>query len=272
MTTIFSPAARLTSGSIARPAAAPADLDCADVPIRVTDLDCASDAVLDLALLGGRGHHVHLCSVDTVVQAAADPAELAVLQSSSANLPDGMGILLASRLTQPVRSAGMARIAGTEFMREVWDRGQALGVRHYLLGSTEEVQARLQDRLLRDYPDAKLVGAESPPFRPLTDAERAAQIERIAVSGAQVVWVGLGCPKQDHEAARLAGEVPAVFVAVGAAFDFISDTKRRAPRWMQRSGLEWLFRLGSEPRRLWRRYVLGLPTFFWLVLSDLLSR
>ena len=113
-----------------------------------------------------------------------------------------------------------------------------------------------------------MVAAESPPFRPLTAAEVAAQDQRIRQSGAELVWVGLGTPKQDHEVARLAAELPVVALAVGAAFDFLAGTKPQAPLWMQRSGTEWAFRLASEPKRLTRRYLWGNPRFLQAALRD----
>ena len=121
----------------------------------------------------------------------------------------------------------------------------------------------LETAVRRHYRRAAVVGTDSPPFRSLSDEERAHQADRIRASGAQIVWVGLGTPKQDFEVARLARELPLVFVAVGAAFDFVAGTKRQAPQWMQRNGLEWTFRLASEPGRLWRRYLFGNARFVY---------
>ena len=105
------------------------------------------------------------------------------------------------------------------------------------------------------------MGAESPPFRELTPTEQSEQDDRIRASGANLVWIGLGTPKQDWEAARIAARLPVVALAVGAAFDFLSGAKTQAPVWMQRSGTEWLYRLGTEPRRLSQRYLWGNPRF-----------
>ena len=138
-------------------------------------------------------------------------------------------------------------------------------MRHFLLGSTTPVLADLSAELLRRYPESRIVGTESPPFRKLSPEEKAQQQQRIRASGAQIIWVGLGTPKQDWAAQELAANVPAVVVAVGAAFDFIAGHTKRAPTWMQASGLEWLYRLRSEPRRLWRRYLLGNVAFLLAV-------
>jgi N-acetylglucosaminyldiphosphoundecaprenol N-acetyl-beta-D-mannosaminyltransferase len=133
------------------------------------------------------------------------------------------------------------------------------------------VLAELETELRRRFPNAQIVGAESPPFRTLTEQEIAEQEARLVESTAQVVWVGLGTPKQDWESARLAEEIPAVFLAVGAAFDFIAGEKRQAPLWMQRNGLEWLFRLAVEPRRLWRRYLFGNARFLRAMIKEMLG-
>lgn len=111
-----------------------------------------------------------------------------------------------------------------------------------------------------------LAGAESPPFRDLTDDERREQDDRIQASRADIVWVGLGTPKQDFEAERLAEALPLLAAAVGAAFDFTAGTVKPAPAWMQRSGLEWAHRLASEPRQLWRRYLIGNARFVSIAL------
>jgi N-acetylglucosaminyldiphosphoundecaprenol N-acetyl-beta-D-mannosaminyltransferase len=154
-------------------------------------------------------------------------------------------------------------------MGAVVDRGREWGLRHYLFGATPETLARLQGELERRYPGAEIVGAESPPFRPLSDAELDGTVDRIWEAKAEAVWVGLGAPKQDLVGARLRerNAAPAIF-CVGAAFDFVSGVKRRAPEWMQRSGLEWAHRLGSEPTRLWKRYLVGNARFLGDVAAD----
>jgi N-acetylglucosaminyldiphosphoundecaprenol N-acetyl-beta-D-mannosaminyltransferase len=188
------------------------------------------------------------------------------------NLPDGKSVVWANRLTHRRLRLPADRVYGPDLFRDVFLLGQSVGLRHYLLGSTPDVLAALQDRLCRSYPGALLVGAESPPFRPLTGPERQAQLDRIRDCGAQLIWVGLGTPKQDWEAARLARALPVVAVAVGAAFDFVAGAKRQAPLWMQRHGLEWCYRLGQEPRRLWRRYLFGNARFVYAVAAGAVRR
>jgi N-acetylglucosaminyldiphosphoundecaprenol N-acetyl-beta-D-mannosaminyltransferase len=207
------------------------------------------------------GTDVHLCNAYTLALADRDVVLHALLRRAALNFPDGKAVVWANRLQHRHHRPPTTRVYGPDLMRDVLALGRPAGLRHYLLGATPPVLATLADRLRADYPGVRLAGAESPPFRELTEAERAAQAERIRRSGAQVVWLGLGTPKQDWEAARLAAELPVVAVAVGAAFDFLAGTKRQAPVWMRHNGLEWCFRLAQEPRRLWRRYLIGNAVF-----------
>ncbi|WP_329119665.1 WecB/TagA/CpsF family glycosyltransferase [Streptomyces sp. NBC_01465] len=253
---------------------------CAGVPVAATTPELACAALVAMAVRG-EGADVHLCNAYTLALADRDRALHTLLRASTLNLPDGQGVVWANRVVhrggrlKPAGGPGVVpregtalprmRVYGPDLFLDVFREGQAAQVRHYLLGSTPEVLSRLAAELRTRFPHAQIVGIESPPFRELTDAERASQLDRIRSSGAQIVWLGLGTPKQDHEAARLAAAHPAVYVAVGAAFDFISGNKPQAPLWMQHHGLEWLFRLCSEPRRLWRRVLWGHPRFVWAV-------
>ena len=142
----------------------------------------------------------------------------------------------------------------------------------YLYGSSPEVLAAFRARLTLQHPGLRVAGAESPPFRALTPEEDEATVRRINASGAGIVFVGLGCPKQDLFAYEHRGRIRAVQICVGAAFDFLSGNKKTAPGWMQRCGLEWLFRLCQEPRRLWRRYLVTNAVFLLLLAGALLRR
>ena len=146
-------------------------------------------------------------------------------------------------------------------MQGVFERSNGEAPRHYLLGGSPDTLEALRVHLAATYRQARVVGAESPPFEAPSEVDLRERDERIAASGAAMVWVGLGTPKQDWEVRRLADRLPVVAIAVGAAFDFLAGTKPQAPEWMQRSGLEWAFRLASEPRRLGRRYVWGNSVF-----------
>ena len=243
---------------------APAVVSCAGVPITAGTRAQAARLVLDLASTPRpSGVDVHLCNAYTLALADRDPSYRDVLRGAAANFPDGKSVVWANRLLHRGLDLPDERVYGPDLFHDVLALGQVVGLRHYLLGSTRDVLAALDSRIRKLYPDALVVGMDSPPFRDLTASELADQAERIRSSGAQVVWVGLGTPKQDWEAARLAAGLPLVFVAVGAAFDFVAGTKPQAPLWMQRNGLEWTFRLASEPRRLWRRYLFGNLRFLY---------
>ena len=198
----------------------------------------------------------------------------AVLRGDGVNLADGKPVAwaLGALTRRNGTSTVPAHVRGPDFFPHVLDKGRTIGVTHYLLGGAPETLERLQAAIADRFPGCRIVGAESPPFRPLTDEERAAQDARIRASGAHLVWVGLGTPRQDVEAERLAAVLDRPVIAVGAAFDFLAGVKPEAPRWVQRAALEWAFRFASEPRRLWRRYTIGLLSFLAVALHELASR
>jgi N-acetylglucosaminyldiphosphoundecaprenol N-acetyl-beta-D-mannosaminyltransferase len=199
--------------------------------------------------------HVHLVNAYSISLAAESVGYLESLQGSAINLPDGKPLSWFSRVVR--QSPAVQQVRGPQLFLDVFEVGQSLGVKHFLLGSTDSVLTRLKANLASKFPEAHIVGIESPPFRPMTPEEQDLQDKRIISSGADIVWIGLGTPKQDYEAQRLASSTGLTTIAVGAAFDFAAGTAREAPVWMTRVGIEWLFRLISEPRRLWRRYLIG---------------
>lgn len=234
-----------------------AGFGCNGVRIDACTVDEAADRILDMSL-ADRGADVHLCNAYTIALAQRDPAFRQLLNNSALNLPDGtpitwVGRALGHRLPGPTR--------GYDVCLATLEAGVPFGIKHYFYGATEDTVAKMTDELRRLVPDAIIVGAEAPPFRDLTAAESRAVKARLRSSGAHVVWVGLGTPKQDVFASEFAADVEAVFVPIGAAFDFFARTKRHAPAWMQGSGLEWTYRLATEPRRLARRYFWGNATF-----------
>jgi N-acetylglucosaminyldiphosphoundecaprenol N-acetyl-beta-D-mannosaminyltransferase len=159
------------------------------------------------------------------------------------------------------------RVCGAELMAAVFEQGGRRGWRHFLYGAKPETLSRLEANLRQRVPDAKIVGRLSPPFRELTPDERVRIVDEINASGADIVWVGLSTPKQERWMAANRSQLRAsALIGVGAAFDFHAGTVRQAPRFIQRSGFEWLYRLAAEPRRLWRRYATGVPIFLWWIL------
>jgi N-acetylglucosaminyldiphosphoundecaprenol N-acetyl-beta-D-mannosaminyltransferase len=224
-----------------------------------TNQHAAAENLCALARHRAKGYDVHLVNAFTVALSDKYPDYRAVLTSGAINLPDGKPLTWFSNLTH--KPPKLKQVRGPRLLLEVCDLGRNHGVSHYFLGSTPEVLDELQRRLHDRYPGIDIVGAESPPFRPLTAQELEEQDRRIQDSGASIVWVGLGTPKQDVEAQRLADRLPVVAIAVGAAFDFAAGTLAEAPEWVTTAGLEWLFRLSREPRRLWRRYLFGNVRF-----------
>ncbi|WP_306190776.1 WecB/TagA/CpsF family glycosyltransferase [Streptomyces sp. MK5] len=211
---------------------------------------------------------VHLCNAYTLALADRDPELHGILRAAPLNLPDGQPVVWANRLLHRGTTLPPTRVYGPDLMLDVFALGRHNGLRHYLLGSTPHVLDALERQLRSRFPEALITGTCSPPFRPLTPREVRRQQEEIRSAEADIVWVGLGTPKQDRWAAELCAALPVVAVAVGAAFDFIAGTKPQAPPWMRRSGLEWAFRLGCEPHRLWRRYLFGNARFLGGVLRQ----
>jgi N-acetylglucosaminyldiphosphoundecaprenol N-acetyl-beta-D-mannosaminyltransferase len=158
-------------------------------------------------------------------------------------------------------------------MLTLCDRGRTTGLRHYFLGGRPGTPELLAGALTRRFPGLITAGTESPPFRTASDAEDQATVDRINAAGPDVVWIGLGSPKQELWAADHAARLNArLILPVGAAFDFHSGRVRRAPAWMRRVGLEWLFRLAREPRRLFRRYIVSNARFVALLAREELRR
>ena len=213
----------------------------------------------------GHSHVVHFCAAHPTIEARSDATYRGILNTGALNVPDGMPVAWAARMF----GARTERLAGTDGMHLTALWGVERGLRHYLYGGTPETLDRLQRRLEERYPGIVIAGAESPPFRPLTDDEVAESADRMRAVGTQALWIGLGAPKQDLMAYRLRRLHSApVILCVGAAFDFTAGTMKRAPSWMRRSGLEWAHRLLSEPQRLWRRYLVGNPMFVAGVIRD----
>jgi N-acetylglucosaminyldiphosphoundecaprenol N-acetyl-beta-D-mannosaminyltransferase len=217
----------------------------------------------------GSSHVVHFFAAHPTVLARKDRAYRELVNRGDLNVPDGLPVAWALRLL----GGPGHRIAGTDGFGLLCRAGVDAGHRHYLFGGTTESLERLRVRLETAYPGVRIVGAESPPFRDLDDDELRDVARRMRTAGSDLVWVGLGVPKQDLIAEQLRELAAArVIVCVGAAFDFLSGAQRRAPAWMQTTGTEWLFRLISEPKRLWRRYLVGNPQFVAGVAKDILRR
>lgn len=230
----------------------PAKYDLFGVRVAVSDYDQIVDIVARAAKAGVPAI-VSLHAVHAIVESSRNPELLVKVNRFDAVLPDGQPVRWA--LNQ-LHGVGLPdRVYGPELMLRLCARAADDAIPVYLYGSMPNVIELLRRNLQEKFPALQIAGSESPPFRVLTPEEDDGVVRRINESGAGILFVGLGCPKQDHFAADHADRILPVQVCVGAAFDFHAGTKPMAPTWMQRTGLEWLYRLSREPRRLWRRYL-----------------
>ncbi len=246
---------------------APARFPVVDVRISALTFDQAL-RLIDGWITHRERHYVNVCTTHTVLECHDAPELAALVNQAGMATPDGMPLVWLGRL----RGHPVERVYGPDLMLAVCERGQARGYRHFFYGGAEGVAETLAERLRARFPRLLVAGTYCPPFRPLTAAEEREVAAQINASGADIVWVGLGTPKQDYWVARFRPLLTApVLIAVGAAFDFHAGRVRQAPRWMQRAGLEWFFRLTQDPRRLWKRYLVGNPRFVYLVARQLLG-
>jgi N-acetylglucosaminyldiphosphoundecaprenol N-acetyl-beta-D-mannosaminyltransferase len=244
--------------AVAAPAL-PATADVLGVPLALTDYDGTLDWI-DAAVESGHRGYVCVAATHTVMAAQEDAALREAVRAADFTVPDGQPLVWALNLLGH-RMAD--RVYGPDLMDRACARAALTGQRFYLYGGRDQGALAQLGRVLRQrHPGLQIVGGHVPPFRELTDAEEEAIAADIGRSGADVVWVGIGVPKQEKWMARMRHRLNApVLVGVGAAFDFHAGLIRQAPAWMQRLGLEWLFRLACEPRRLWRRYLRYNPRF-----------
>ena len=264
MNTIWARSRRV--GNAVAEAGWPAKLDIFGVGVSRTTYDEAVETIIQAARC--RSPAVVSCfAAHALVTASRDPELRSKVNTFEMITPDGQPVRWALNLLH--RAGLQERVYGPELMLRLSRKAVEHGVSVYLLGGSPSVLEALTAVLGRQCPGLQIAGVESPPFRDLTPEEDEAMVRRIEASGAGIVLVGLGCPKQDVFAFAHRQRIRAVQVCVGAAFDFHAGAKKMAPPWMQRWGLEWLFRLGTEPRRLWRRY-LTTNTLYLLKLAGAL--
>jgi N-acetylglucosaminyldiphosphoundecaprenol N-acetyl-beta-D-mannosaminyltransferase len=210
---------------------------------------------------------VHLFTVHSLIESCKDPHLRRLVNMKRTSFPDGMPLVWLCRFHG---HRGVSRVYGPDLMLALCDHSVAGGYRHFFYGGAPGVAERLAATLKERYPGLQVAGTHAPPFRPVGAMEERSVIEAINAIDPDIIWVGLGTPKQDHWLAQHRPLLTApVLVAVGAAFDMLSGSIPQAPRWMQRSGLEWLFRLCQEPRRLAHRYLVYNPLFLMHVFLQL---
>ena len=238
------------------------------VRISVISFEAAVTSVEEL-IASGETHYVCFCNVHTVMTGVDDPDFRRITNEASLALPDGMPLVWAARMfghDQP------GRVYGPDMMMALCRKGLYMGYSHFFYGGDTGVLGRLIENLRRLLPGLKVAGYYSPPFRPLTPEEDIQVVDIINNSGAHILWVGLGAPKQERWMAEHRNRINVpVMLGVGAAFDFHSGRIKQAPKWMQNIGLEWLFRLYSDPRRLWKRYLYNNPRFIYHVSKQILT-
>lgn len=230
--------------------------DVLGVPISVTSPVAAAETIERWAQ-DDVGRYVCIRDVASLMTIVDDPGCRGVHENAAMITPDGAPIAALGRLAGlPVK-----RTCGPDLMALVCHRSVEKGLSHFFYGGREGVAEELADKLSSQYPGLKVAGFYTPPFRPLTADEDRELVELLKRSKADIVWVGISSPKQDIWMRDHVSRIPQTLIGVGAAFDFLSGNVRRAPAWMRRIGCEWLFRLLSEPRRLWRRYLILAPSF-----------
>jgi N-acetylglucosaminyldiphosphoundecaprenol N-acetyl-beta-D-mannosaminyltransferase len=243
--------------------------DILGVGVSAINLD---DAVATIERWIGESSRNYVCitGVHGVMESRHDPRLRRIHNEAGMVTPDGMPLVWLLRLFGMSRTD---RVYGPDLMRKMTAVSSLRGYRQFYYGGAEGVADKLKQVLGNAHPRLEIAGALCPPFRELTPEEDQAVIDAINAARPHIVWVGLSTPKQEFWMAKQLGRLEApVMVGVGAAFDFLAGTKRQAPLWMQRSGLEWLFRLCSEPRRLWRRYAYIVPGFTILAVGALVRR
>ena len=240
----------------------PNKVDVIGVAVSEVNYQQAVDSIFHAAH-GGESGIVSCHAVHAIVTLGSDEKLRAMANTFSMITPDGQPVRWAMNLLNG--SKLKKRVYGPDLMLDVCQRAAEEGLPIYLYGGQDQVSIDLQRSLLNHFPKLVIAGAETPPFRELTEEENAQTVQRINSSGAKITFIGLGCPKQDVFAYEHRDTINGIQICVGAAFDFHAGAKPMAPKWMQASGLEWLFRLSSEPGRLWKRYLLTNSLFVWKV-------
>lgn len=234
------------------------------VEISVVNMESALKHLMD-NLSDARGSYICAANVHTTVTAHENPQYCKVQNNSFLTLPDGKPLSVVGRKRGLEQ---MGRVTGPEFMEEIIKLTEHTDYVHYFYGTTQENLDSLEKYLKKTYPDLKIGGIEPSVFRPLSQQEEVELKNRIRDAKADFVWVALGAPRQEMFCNKMSKETDSVWIAVGGAFNVISGVIPRAPQWMQDHGLEWLFRLSKEPKRLFKRYFETNTKFLWYLLKD----
>ena len=229
------------------------------------------DFIKEILFLAKKKESSYICvaNVHMTIEAYNDENFKNIVNSADIITPDGMPLVKALKLLYRVEQD---RVSGPDLMPDLLRKAESQGLSVFFYGSTEEVLKAIIKRARVEYPKLQIAGTYSPPFRELTGEEKEEIAELINDSGANIVFVSLGCPKQEKWMAEMKGKINAVMIGVGAAFPIYAGTQKRAPRWMQKLVLEWFYRLCQEPRRLFKRYFYTNFKFLYLISKELFRK
>ncbi len=243
-------------------------LNVLGVRISVTNM-CEAIEIIQRWIESSERHYACLAAVHGVMECQKDESLKQVFNQSGLTLPDGMPLVWAGR--QKGFSA-MGRVYGPDLMLELSEVSVGKGYSHFLCGGKEGIAERLKLELEKRFPGIRIAGTYTPPFRQLDKHEEEELISRVATLKPDIFWVGISTPKQEKFMAEYISRLNTrVMLGVGAAFDFHTGAVKEAPAWMKRTGLQWLFRLCQEPKRLWRRYLFNNPLFVYKYIKQLLK-
>lgn len=240
-----------------------------NVGISTIDMNDACRLVED-TILKKQKKYICVCPVSTIMACKRNEKALESVNSADLVTPDGMPVVWIGRARG---YKNIRRVYGPELMQKICDISDKNGYKNYLYGSSEDILNKLKENLRKRYPSLIISGIFSPPFRQLTKEEDNKIVEDINNNNPDIIWVGLGSPKQDLWMHEHRDKINApVMIGVGAAFDFLAGVKPQAPCWIRNNGFEWVFRLVTEPKRLWRRYLIDNPLFIYHVGIELFLR
>jgi len=229
-----------------------------------------AEQIASMAAYGAAHRSSYVCCVNAhMTVEARDPAFARVVNGADLATADGMPVL---RVLQRFHKVDQERVAGNDVLPALFEKAAEQGLSIYLFGATEDVQQRIVERAAHEVPGLHIAGRSTPPFTPFEQMDLSGEMERINTSGAHIVMVSLGCPKQEKWMAAMKGRVNAIMLGVGGAFLLYAGIDKRAPKWMRDLSLEWLYRLALEPRRLFKRYFVTNSIFLILVVKETVRR
>lgn len=238
------------------------------VDVDVVDMEKALGNV-SACLRSSRKSYVCVAGVHGIMEAQGNPQLLEAYSKAAMTIPDGMPLAWVGRMQGHI---GMQRVTGPDLMLEIFRRKEFSEATHFFYGGREGIAAELRDTLQQQFPWAKIVGTYTPPFRELSECEERELFAHIAVLKPDIMWIGIGCPKQEVFMARYLPDLETkLMLGVGAAFDFHTGRIRDCADWIKRAGLQWLHRLLQDPKRLWRRYLKNNPAFLWYITLQMLN-